>query len=205
MAVLDAEQSGNLVEIPKAIPVCEMWCIFKVLKSVWLTGFQPRMLLPKLRSSVHENSGFVSVFKSNKPLIYPWSNKCAFGICNLIFNRCSNGYKSKGRCSHLLCGTGWSRTSQCPKNGLADAASLLHLRGSLGKAAPSPHTHLSHSCTKLTYGHTYLYTALFKQWPVWGKRTCGEKGQSWGAAALYGMVPSAVCDFQLEVRTVVSA
>lgn len=139
-----------------------------------------------------------------KPWFILWSNLCDFGICNLIFNACSNGYKSKGRCSHLLRGTWWGGTSQCPKNGLADAAPLLHLRGSLGKAAPSPHVHLTYCCTKLTHVHTYLYTARLKQWPFWGGRTYGEKGQSWGAAVLYSMVPSAVCDFQLEIRTVVS-
>lgn len=150
MAVLDVEQSGNSVEIPKTAPVCETRCI-----SVSVTNRVPTQnASPKTEKfSAQKYWGLFS--NQTNPWFILWSNICDFGIRNLIFNHCSNGYKSKGRCSHLLCFAGWNRTSQSPKNRLADAAPLLHLWGSLGKAAPSQHMHLTYCCTKLTYVHTY--------------------------------------------------
>lgn len=139
-----------------------------------------------------------------KPWFILWSNVCDFEICNLIFSNCSNSYKSKGRCSHLLCGTGWSRTSQCPKSGLADAMSLQHLVVSLGKTAPSTYAtcmmvYQTSICACLLRHHSVQAMGILRQEDLWRERT------GWEAAVLYSMVPSAVCDFQLENCTVVSA
>lgn len=144
---------------------------------MWLTG--------GVTSSKTE---MVSTWKScscfclhqTKPWFTLWSNVCALGICNLIFNHCSNGYKSKGRCSHLLWGSGWSRASQHPKKWITGCSTSVTPTGVSGKSSPLPTPHVplyqTHVCAQILTHCSAQATAILGKGNPWGEKR--EQGTS---------------------------
>lgn len=133
---------------------------------------------PELRRSMHEN--IVLFLSQTTPWFILWNNVCDFGICSFIFNHRSNGCRSKGSCSHLLCGTGGTEQASASEMGWQRQHVCYTYKG-LQKEQPPTHT--SHNsipnsgrcihilCTPLGSSNGHL-----REQNLWRERT--EQGSS---------------------------
>lgn len=119
---------------------------------------------PELRRSMREN--IVLFLSQTTPWFILWNNVCDFGICSFIFNHRSNGCRSKGSCSHLLCGTGGTEQASASEMGWQRQHVCYTYKG-LQKEQPPTHT--SHNSIPNSGRCIHpLHTTWFKQWPFGG-------------------------------------
>lgn len=116
---------------------------------------------PELRRS--ETKQYFHALSQTTPWFILWNNICDFGICSFIFNHRSNGCRSKGSCSHLLCGTGGAVPASASEMGW-QRQNVCYTYKDLQKEWPPTHT--SHNSIPNSGSCIHpLHTAWFKQWP----------------------------------------